>query len=554
MNKLLGLNRRVLDVNGRLSLLGPTKDVRQILERAGLHNFIKIYDNEDELVRSSDEIVKQTTTFSLSDLRRYREQMNQPQSEFEDLRSELGKAFGSDEEAAQSSGSGDGQFDFGSQQPQQAAAPPPPPPPPPPQQQPQAPQYGPPPQQQPQQSYGPPPGGGYGPAGAQQQQQPSYGQPAAPQRPSPGGRADRYDEDLFEEKKHSAMPAVLGILFAILVFAGGGAALYFTGVLEDLVPGLLPQARQQQVTQPEQVPQLAVEAEETGSQEESASEQETDEEEEVEEAQKRPAPKQVARSTRRQTSRPRRRSRPSRSVSRTPPPAPKVRNKLTVTSEPNGATVTIDGRTMGTTPYTWDNPSVYGTVIVGVDQTGYEQAEKRIDYTGGRKKEHFVLAKAASRPSAPAASTPSRTQSAPSQAQSPAPRPSTPATSSSSASSAAAQSSPAPSVAAASPAPSSASAPSSQPEPAAPTPAPTASAAPAPSAGGGGDPATIFIASIPPVADVYMDGKKIGQTNIAELKVSSGSHTMRFVKGAKEVTKQMTFSPGKNPSQMVKIP
>ncbi|MFW6209856.1 MAG: PEGA domain-containing protein, partial [Spirochaetota bacterium] len=68
-----------------------------------------------------------------------------------------------------------------------------------------------------------------------------------------------------------------------------------------------------------------------------------------------------------------------------------------------------------------------------------------------------------------------------------------------------------------------------------------------------GEPGSIFIASIPPVADVYMDGKMIGKTNIAELKVVSGKHTMKFVKGAKEVTREMTFQPGKNPSQMIRI-
>jgi hypothetical protein len=71
--------------------------------------------------------------------------------------------------------------------------------------------------------------------------------------------------------------------------------------------------------------------------------------------------------------------------------------------------------------------------------------------------------------------------------------------------------------------------------------------------GGGGEAATVFIASIPPVADIYMDGKLIGKTNISELKVTSGTHSLRFVKGDKEVSKQMTFQVGKNPSQMVRL-
>ena len=78
-------------------------------------------------------------------------------------------------------------------------------------------------------------------------------------------------------------------------------------------------------------------------------------------------------------------------------------------------------------------------------------------------------------------------------------------------------------------------------------PAPAASQAPQ------GESGTIFIASIPPVADVYMDGTRIGKTNVEELKITAGTHTMKFVKGTKEIEKVMTFQPGKNASQMVRI-
>ncbi len=75
----------------------------------------------------------------------------------------------------------------------------------------------------------------------------------------------------------------------------------------------------------------------------------------------------------------------------------------------------------------------------------------------------------------------------------------------------------------------------------------------APSASDGGEAASVFIASIPPVADIYLDGKLVGKTNISELKVTAGAHTLRFVKGDKETSRQMTFQPGKNPSQMIRI-
>ena len=50
-----------------------------------------------------------------------------------------------------------------------------------------------------------------------------------------------------------------------------------------------------------------------------------------------------------------------------------------------------------------------------------------------------------------------------------------------------------------------------------------------------------------------MDGKMIGKTN-TELKVAPGVHTMRFVKGDKEISQQMTFQPGKNPTKFIRIP
>jgi len=56
------------------------------------------------------------------------------------------------------------------------------------------------------------------------------------------------------------------------------------------------------------------------------------------------------------------------------------------------------------------------------------------------------------------------------------------------------------------------------------------------------------------VAEVYMDGKYVGKTNLEELKVKSGTHEMKFVKSGKEFTKSMKFDAGKNPSQMIRIP
>ena len=67
-------------------------------------------------------------------------------------------------------------------------------------------------------------------------------------------------------------------------------------------------------------------------------------------------------------------------------------------------------------------------------------------------------------------------------------------------------------------------------------------------------PATVFISSVPPVATVYMDGQLIGKTSTGYLKVTSGKHTMQFVKGDKTCTQEMTFTEGQNPAMFVKLP
>jgi hypothetical protein len=67
-------------------------------------------------------------------------------------------------------------------------------------------------------------------------------------------------------------------------------------------------------------------------------------------------------------------------------------------------------------------------------------------------------------------------------------------------------------------------------------------------------PATVFISSVPPVASVYMDGQQIGRTNTGFVTVTSGKHTMQFIKGDKTCTKEMTFIEGQNPAVVVKLP
>ena len=92
INVILALNRRILDVSGRLSLMSPNAEVRSILERTGLHNILKIYETEADLLRSSEDIILQTTRFNLSDLKSY-QQPQPPKSEFDDFKSEIGSVM-----------------------------------------------------------------------------------------------------------------------------------------------------------------------------------------------------------------------------------------------------------------------------------------------------------------------------------------------------------------------------------------------------------------------------------------------------------------------------
>jgi hypothetical protein len=63
----------------------------------------------------------------------------------------------------------------------------------------------------------------------------------------------------------------------------------------------------------------------------------------------------------------------------------------------------------------------------------------------------------------------------------------------------------------------------------------------------------IFIASLPPVADVYVDGIFVGKTNIQQLNVPVGRSKLKFIKGELSYECEMVFRPGKNSSKMINL-
>ncbi|MDR2593049.1 MAG: PEGA domain-containing protein [Chitinispirillales bacterium] len=175
-----------------------------------------------------------------------------------------------------------------------------------------------------------------------------------------------------------------------------------------------------------------------------------------------------------------------------PPPPPKV-EQVVVTSSPSGATVEVDGKRAGVTPYTF-KPASWGDITITLTMNGYEKTTKTVEFEGGTLNVPFSLSRASSpAPSAPAPSAP---------------------------------------------------APSYQPPPAAPPPPP---ARPAPSG------ATIFIATLPPKAEVYIGGRLVGTSNEGELQVPTGTHEVRFVKDGVEKKETITFNPGKNPTRFVNL-
>ncbi|MBD3422586.1 MAG: PEGA domain-containing protein [Chitinivibrionales bacterium] len=545
MNMFFALNRQILDVSGRITLLSPTDEVRSVLDSAGIFNFLKVYPTEAELLRSSEDIIMQTSSFSLAALRQYQEasqaaqqQEQKPESEFDDLRSEIASAMNTDAPAEQ----------------QTQASPPPPPPPPPPPQEPVQQQ-----QQQQQQPAAPPPPpppaeeeisfdlgtpsapknreSEYPPAtptpqdtGQFQQQAPpppppppdakletlapqqSQGMGAPPAGPQfepqkPPTRFDRWEEEEKQDEKKGS-PIVPIVIAVVVILALGAAGFFF------LFPKLTQQQTPEVVQTPPPPPPPAPKPDTTEAVDEAQVEEESTEPPQA--VTRAAAPR---RSTPPDRPRPRRTTpKPSRRVSKPKPkPAPTPpkpartsvtkTNRMVFKSAPGGATIIVDGKKRGTTPFTWNKPDVYGTMKVTISKAGYKDLTKYIEFSGGSEQHSFKLEKKPAQPK-PVATPASQ------------PEPSTP--------------------------PSAPPGKSEPAKPAAATPAPTATAS-------AGEPATIFISSIPPVADVYMDGKLIGKTNIAKLKVLSGTHTLKFVKAGKEHTVEMKFQPGENPSKLVNL-
>jgi len=597
INMLMAMNRRVLDVTGRLSLMAPQPEVTQILKRAGIHNILRIFETETELIKSSEDMILQTTGLQPSDVSGALNQ-GKPQSEFDQLRSEIGSAFGSGESthanemsgAQGQAGTEDDfnqmfhQFETGPQTgraygmpPVQPQAPQPPkfqprqysqPAPQPIPLRPATPTYSP---RQPEQPKGMPEFSKMrsetqrfptAPAAAQihepaatdfsGREMPalddatSFESPARiqpPKKPRVHEDFDALDEDDDEFKKKSPLPAVL-IAVLVIALIGAGIIIFNTARKKSAQPVATvtkTPAVQQPVTPP--APQVPIE---TPSEPATTAMTTPPPEPPKEIVREKPevAPKPPVRKKTPTRSAPVARKSPPRP----PKPEPTV-NQVVFSSTPSGASVTINDQRMGITPFTWSKP-FFGKVNVTLSKAGYKTLQQSFEFSGGSMRELYTLEKEAVAPPPPPpppVAEPERQSPSRTVASTPPPARKAPA--------AEVEDDPFADIDAGD---DDFSLDSEEPEASAPavrTPAasPSTPRTSAPVASSGGE-ALIFIASIPPVADVYLGTQLLGKTNVSELKIPAGIQTLKFVKGGKEITKQLTLQPGKNPSQMVRIP
>lgn len=64
---------------------------------------------------------------------------------------------------------------------------------------------------------------------------------------------------------------------------------------------------------------------------------------------------------------------------------------------------------------------------------------------------------------------------------------------------------------------------------------------------------SIFISSLPPMANILLNGKRIGVTNKDVCTLPVGTHSLTFVKGNKRTTQKVVINSGKNTSILVRL-
>ena len=557
INVLMVLNKRALEVGGRLALLTPQPEVVGILQKAGIQSIMRVFASEAELMAASDEIMASSAGYKVTDLAGAGQALSE-QSEFDSLRSEIGSVFG--EEGFGSTPPGRRPPAMMSPPPSPPVMPPPPPPmmappppkvpelrpmsppPPPPMMAPPPPRVpelkpmSPPPPPPPKAPEFPPPPprvdafGGFGaPSAPAPSSGPAFGDEDGFDDIEFGGKGKKkkkekvtaeedfggFDDDDMPKKKSPIVPIIAAAAVVVLAVVGvvvftGGDKSEDTSVAVAQPPAPEPTPTETEPTDESAEPaeQIATVSVETPSAQPSAPPAKVAAPPPSKKAAPPPPPSKKAAPPPAKTTqakapppppppppppRPAPTPAPPAPPPPPPPPAPppKPQDQLVIRSTPSGATVEIDGRRRGTTPLTI-KPDSWGDMTIVVSMSGFETARKTIEFEGGTVTESFTL----SRP-APAAPPP------------PPPPP---------------QAAPPP-----------------------PPPPPPPPAAPAASG------ASIFIASLPSGAQVYIGGRMIGTTG-STLSVPVGTHQVRFVRSdGVERTHTRTFQAGQNVTWFVNL-
>jgi hypothetical protein len=251
-----------------------------------------------------------------------------------------------------------------------------------------------------------------------------------------------------------------------------------------------------------------------------------------------------------------------------------IGDQINIFSNPAGANIVANGDVIGTTPYTWNNPSAYGDVRLVISKKGYDDNNYALEYLGGKESVSVTLkyngSSATSTPTAtelPAPTTakelPLPDNSAADQAKLAEEKRKAEATQQAASLAKAEEARKSMEAAKANQAAvdqakrkQEAADSAKKAELARQQQAAKKAAADKKAASNSAvakTAASIYFNSLPPMADIYEGTKLIGKTNMKPIETTTGSHTYTFKKGAKTSSTTVNLRAGKNNAPMIRL-
>ncbi len=499
INRFINLNRTILDINGRIVIMATHPKVIELLDKAGVQNFIKVVDNEDALIKISQMMAPQQPAAPVSAPAPV--QMPAP-VQIDDAED----AFGS----LQASLNEEPAVEVPVQPPVSAPTPTPV----------QAPKV---------EEVKPV---------VEKQVTPSEQPDTAFPEENMGNPFAEDEDDPFAEKKKS--PVVLIAVIIVLLAAIGGGTLFFLGN----------KSNSKSVTKPVVakpiVKDLGTTATDTS---EKVSDTVTEEKLEKSKVVKKKKSKKSY--TRRKKSK--KSSKPKKIAG----------DVIMIYSNPTGAMIVANGKHLGTTPYTWNNPTAYGDLRLVITKSGYEDVKYALEYLGGKEEVAVTLRSSSAGQSSSASRSSASTQTvqdnsaAEAQAAADQLRREQEAQAQASAAEQAKalemrqkQASQAKAQEQQQKADAAKKAEAQRVAEAA---AKAEAAKKAQAAATATSKASIYFNSLPPMADIYENGKLIGKTNMKPIETTTGSHTYTFKKAGRTAKTTVNLRSGKNNAPMIRL-